>query len=122
MASLGKLAITLPAPFLSAADSVELAVRAMTHGEYSVRFWVGGVVVGLALPAALVIWALAADVTSPGLTAVAGLAALVGIAVGHGSGTSALPMMAAIALVALGATLSYWLMVRPAAPEPAEAD
>ena len=50
------------------------------------------------------------------------LAALVGIAVGHGSGTSALPMMAAIALVALGATLSYWLMVRPAAPEPAEAD
>lgn len=51
-----------------------------------------------------------------------GLAALVGIAVGHGSETSALPMMAAIALVALGAALSYWLIVRPSAAVSAEAD
>lgn len=43
-----------------------------------------------------------------------GLAALVGIAVGHGSGESALTMMAAIALVALGGALAYWLVVRPA--------
>jgi DHA1 family bicyclomycin/chloramphenicol resistance-like MFS transporter len=50
-----------------------------------------------------------------------GLAALVGIVVGHGSGSSALTMMAAIALVALGGALSYWLIVRPA-PQPAEAD
>lgn len=50
-----------------------------------------------------------------------GLAALVGIAVGHGSGESALPMMAAIALVALGGTLAYWLVVHPA-PRPAEGD
>jgi MFS transporter, DHA1 family, multidrug resistance protein len=50
-----------------------------------------------------------------------GLAALVGIAVGHGSGQSALPMMAAIALVALGAAAAYWLVVHPA-PAPAEAD
>ena len=45
-----------------------------------------------------------------------GLAALVGIAVGHGSGESAFVMMAAIALVALGGALSYWLVVRPAPP------
>jgi len=50
-----------------------------------------------------------------------GLAAVVGIVVGHGSGQSALTMMAAIALVALGGALSYWLVVRPA-PRPAEAD
>jgi DHA1 family bicyclomycin/chloramphenicol resistance-like MFS transporter len=43
-----------------------------------------------------------------------GLAALVGIAVGHGSGQSALAMMAAIALVALGGALAYWLVVHPA--------
>jgi DHA1 family bicyclomycin/chloramphenicol resistance-like MFS transporter len=43
-----------------------------------------------------------------------GLAALVGIAVGHGSGESAFAMMAAIALVASGGALSYWLLVRPA--------
>lgn len=50
-----------------------------------------------------------------------GFAALVGIAVGHGSGSSALAMMAAIALVALGSTLAYWLVVHPAPPS-AEAD
>lgn len=50
-----------------------------------------------------------------------GFAALVGIAVGHGSDSSAFAMMAAIALVAIGGTVSYWLVVRPAQP-PAEAD
>ncbi len=50
-----------------------------------------------------------------------GLAAVVGIVVGHGSDQSALTMMAAIALVALGGALSYWLVVRPA-PISAEAD
>ena len=40
-----------------------------------------------------------------------GFAAIVGIGVGYGSGTSALPMVAAVALVALGALLSYWLQV-----------
>lgn len=50
-----------------------------------------------------------------------GLAALVGIAVGHGSGESAFAMMAAIALVALGGALSYWLVVRPA-PQAATGD
>ncbi len=50
-----------------------------------------------------------------------GLAALVGIAVGHGSGESAFAMMAAIALVALGGALAYWLVVHPAA-RPAAGD
>lgn len=50
-----------------------------------------------------------------------GLAALVGIAVGHGSGQSAFAMMAAIALVALGGALAYWLVVHPA-PQPAVGD
>jgi len=50
-----------------------------------------------------------------------GLAALVGIAVGHGSGQSAFAMMAAIALVALGGTLAYWLIVHPTARSAAEA-
>ncbi|MGF1630473.1 MAG: multidrug effflux MFS transporter [Kiloniellaceae bacterium] len=50
-----------------------------------------------------------------------GLAALVGIVVGHGSGSSALTMMMAIALVSLGGALSYWLIVRPA-PQPATAE
>src|SRR3546814_14736053 len=50
-----------------------------------------------------------------------GLAALVGILVGHGSTSSALAMMAAIALVALGGALAYWLVVHPA-PRPAETE
>ncbi len=49
-----------------------------------------------------------------------GLAALIGIAVGHGSGESAFAMMAAIALVALGGALSYWLVVHPAPRQPAD--
>src|SRR3546814_10783316 len=36
-----------------------------------------------------------------------GFAALVGIAVGHGSGSSPLAMIAAIAIVALGSALAY---------------
>ena len=43
-----------------------------------------------------------------------GFAAVVGIAVGHGSGESAFAMMAAIALVALGGALAYWLIVHTA--------
>ena len=50
-----------------------------------------------------------------------GLAAAVGIAVGHGSGESAFAMMAAIALVALGGALAYWLVVHPA-PRPVGGD
>jgi len=49
-----------------------------------------------------------------------GLAALIGIAVGHGSATSALAMMAAIALLGCAGVLACWLVVQPAA-RPGEA-
>ncbi len=59
---------------------VELAVHAMTKGKYANQFWYGGVLVGLAIPAVLVIFSLivgggAAD----GATAIAAIAALVGM-------------------------------------------
>ncbi len=57
---------------------VEAAVAAMTRGRYARRFWVGGVVVGLVLPAVLTSAALVAG-TGPALPAAAGLAALVGM-------------------------------------------
>ncbi len=46
---------------------VELAVDAMTKGAYAKQFWWGGVVLGLVVPAALVIVALAAEVDGPAL-------------------------------------------------------
>jgi Fe-S-cluster-containing dehydrogenase component/formate-dependent nitrite reductase membrane component NrfD len=58
---------------------VELAVAAMTHGEYSKQFWWGGVIVGLLIPGLLAIVSLVADFDSPVVLAVAGLSALVGM-------------------------------------------
>ncbi len=58
---------------------VELAVHEMTSGTYAQQFWWGGVVLGLVVPAVLVIGALAADVDGPALAALAGVAALVGM-------------------------------------------
>jgi XapX domain-containing protein len=63
----------------SGSRTVELAVHEMTHGAYRQQFWWGGVLLGLVVPAALVIICLAADVSSPALPAIAGLAALVGM-------------------------------------------
>ena len=57
---------------------VEAAVTAMTRGRYARRFWVGGVLVGLALPAVALIVVLAAG-TGPLLPAAAAVAALVGM-------------------------------------------
>jgi formate-dependent nitrite reductase membrane component NrfD len=57
---------------------VELAVHAMSRGPFAVGFWLGGVLVGLALPAVLTSVALAAD-TGPVLPAVAGIAAVIGV-------------------------------------------
>ena len=57
---------------------VEAAVAAMTRGRYARRFWAGGIVLGLLLPAVLTAVALAAG-TGPALPAAAGLAALVGM-------------------------------------------
>ncbi|HUW03920.1 MAG TPA: 4Fe-4S dicluster domain-containing protein [Acidimicrobiales bacterium] len=58
---------------------VELAVESMTRGVYSRQFWWGGVVLGLLVPAALVIVSLAADLDGSLVPALAGLAALIGM-------------------------------------------
>jgi Fe-S-cluster-containing dehydrogenase component/formate-dependent nitrite reductase membrane component NrfD len=57
---------------------VELAIHTMTRGRYALRFWAGGVLVGLAVPAVLTVVALAAG-TGPALPAVAGVAAVLGM-------------------------------------------
>ena len=57
---------------------VEAAVAAMTRGRYARRFWAGGVLVGLALPAVALIVTVAAG-TGPLLPALAAGAALVGM-------------------------------------------
>ena len=60
--------------------SVELAIHAMTRGRYAQQFWLGGVVIGLLVPAALVVVALAVGGTAAtALAAIAGVAALVGM-------------------------------------------
>jgi len=56
----------------------EAAVAAMTSGPHARRFWIGGLVVGLAVPAAAAAVALAAD-AGPLLPAAAGLSALAGM-------------------------------------------
>ncbi len=60
---------------------VELAVASMTRGQYATQFWWGGIVVGLVIPAALVLLALfvVSGGTAVALAAVAGVAALVGM-------------------------------------------
>lgn len=59
---------------------VEMAAAAMTRGRYAFRFWAIGIAMGLALPAALVIAALAGAGGSTTLGAAAGVAALTGLA------------------------------------------
>jgi MFS transporter, DHA1 family, multidrug resistance protein len=44
-----------------------------------------------------------------------GFAALVGVGIGHVYDETALPMAGAMAIVAAGAALAYWLIIRPAA-------
>ncbi|MGB1505742.1 MAG: NrfD/PsrC family molybdoenzyme membrane anchor subunit, partial [Acidimicrobiales bacterium] len=58
---------------------VELAVETMTHGRYARQFWLGGVVVGMVVPAALAILTLATDGTSSAVLASAGVAAIAGL-------------------------------------------
>jgi len=75
LATAGLLALELTA---RGTRHVELAVDAMTRGPYAGQLWVGGVLVGLALPAVLTIVALAAD-TGPALPAIASMAAVFGM-------------------------------------------
>ncbi len=58
--------------------TVELAVEAMTRGRYANQFWWGGVVLGLVVPAVLVVIALVAGGGTV-LAAIAGLCALAGM-------------------------------------------
>ncbi len=58
---------------------VELAIETMTKGRYAKQFWWGGIVLGLLVPAALVIVSLATDTSNPLLAAIAGVSALVGM-------------------------------------------
>ena len=57
---------------------VELAVHEMVHGRHRTLFWIG-VVVGLVAPAALLIIDRAADVSGPGLAAIAAVLAIPGM-------------------------------------------
>jgi formate-dependent nitrite reductase membrane component NrfD len=57
---------------------VEIAIGAMTRGAYARRFWAGGVGLGLVVPAAITVLALAAD-TGALWPAIAGLAAVIGM-------------------------------------------
>ena len=57
---------------------VDAAVAVMTRGRYARRFWAGGVVLGLAVPAALVAVGLTAEV-GPTPAAAAGISALAGM-------------------------------------------
>ena len=58
---------------------VELAVETMTRGRYARQFWVGGVAVGMVVPAAIAILVLATDLSSPAPLAAAGIAAVAGL-------------------------------------------
>lgn len=58
---------------------VELATLELTRGAYARRFWIGGVLAGIVLPAVIVTVTLAADTASPWPSAVAGALALVGL-------------------------------------------
>ena len=60
-------------------DMSQLATLEMTRGEYAAQFWFGGVLNGLLVPAALLVFALATDTTSPWPAACAGFAALLGM-------------------------------------------
>ncbi len=57
---------------------VEAAVAAMARGRYARQFWMGGVVLGLVVPAVLVAVSLAAD-SGPVPAAVAGICAVAGM-------------------------------------------
>ena len=72
-------AVFIGAELLSRGSAnAEAAVAAMTRGRYARQFWVGGVVLGLAVPAVLISVSLAADAGSV-LAAVAGISAVVGM-------------------------------------------
>ncbi|MCP3936725.1 MAG: polysulfide reductase NrfD [Actinomycetia bacterium] len=79
LAGIGAMALILFAELSgSHTRHVEMAVHAMTKGEYKSRFWTG-VVLGMVVPVAVLVIVLASDMSNPVLAAFAGLAAIVGM-------------------------------------------
>ncbi len=76
LASAGLIAIEVTS---RGSRHVELATHEMIAGKYRRQFWVGGVGLGLVIPAAFVILSLAIDTTSPALVAAGGVSALIGL-------------------------------------------
>jgi Fe-S-cluster-containing dehydrogenase component/formate-dependent nitrite reductase membrane component NrfD len=80
LGALGALTLLIAAELWSTGSRhVELATLEMTRGTYAARFWFGGVLIGLVVPAALLAVALAVDDPGPWPAAAAGAAALVGL-------------------------------------------
>jgi formate-dependent nitrite reductase membrane component NrfD/NAD-dependent dihydropyrimidine dehydrogenase PreA subunit len=75
-ASLALAATELSSP---ASTHVHMALAAMTRGRYATRFWLGGVLVGLVVPAALMILTLAGGPAPTALSAIAGAAVVAGL-------------------------------------------
>jgi Fe-S-cluster-containing dehydrogenase component/formate-dependent nitrite reductase membrane component NrfD len=80
LAALGGLALLILTELWSKGSRhVELATLEMTRGKYAGQFWFGGILNGLLVPAGLLVFALAADTTSPWPAACAAAAALFGL-------------------------------------------
>ena len=80
VAALGALALLILTELWSKGSRhVELATLEMTRGKYAGQFWFGGVLNGIIVPAALLVFALASDTTSPWPAACAAAAALFGL-------------------------------------------
>lgn len=80
LAGLGASALLIATELWSTGSRhVELATLEMTRGTYAGQFWFGGVLNGIVVPTALLVFALATDVTSPWPAACAGAAAMFGL-------------------------------------------
>lgn len=80
LAALGGLALLIATELWSKGSRhVELATLEMTQGAYAGQFWFGGILNGVVVPAALLVYSLAVDTTSPWPAACAAAAALFGL-------------------------------------------
>jgi Fe-S-cluster-containing dehydrogenase component/formate-dependent nitrite reductase membrane component NrfD len=80
LAGLGGLVLLIATELWSSGSRhVELATLEMTRGAYANQFWLGGLLLGIAVPAVLLVMSLAVDGVGPVPAAGAGLAALLGM-------------------------------------------
>lgn len=80
LAGIGGFALLTSTELWSAGSrQAELATVEMTRGVHARQFWFGGILTGIAVPAALLVFALATDTANPWPSAVAGAAALFGL-------------------------------------------